>query len=87
MYPIEIENFIEGLDNISDVAAYGEANALLGQVIAIDVVLVREEELGVLRKRIREACRTSLGRQKVPSKVRIVENIATTLRQKKSRNR
>lgn len=87
IYPIEIENFIEGLDNISDVAAYGEANALLGQVIAIDVVLVREEELGVLRKRIREACSTSLGRQKVPSKVRIVENIGTTLRQKKSRNR
>ena len=87
VYPIEIENFIEGLDNISDVAAYGEANALLGQVIAIDVVLLQEEELGALRKRIRDACRASLGKQKVPSKVRIVENIGTTLRHKKSRNR
>lgn len=85
VYPIEIENFIEGLDNISDVAAYGETNALLGQVIAIDVVLVREEELGVLRKRIRDACSASLGKQKVPSKVRIVDNIASTARQKKSR--
>jgi acyl-CoA synthetase (AMP-forming)/AMP-acid ligase II len=85
VYPIEIENFIEGLDNISDVAAYGEANALLGHVIAVDVVLVREEELGVLRKRIRDACSASLGKQKVPSKVRIVQTIATTVRQKKSR--
>lgn len=85
IYPIEIENFIEGLDNISDVAAYGEANALLGQVIAVDVVLMREEELSVLRKRIRDACSASLGKQKVPSKVRIVETIATTVRQKKSR--
>ena len=85
IYPIEIENFIEGLDNISDVAPYGKANALLGQVIAVDVVLMREEELSVLRKRIRDACSASLGKQKVPSKVRIVETIATTVRQKKSR--
>lgn len=40
VYPIEIENFIEGLDNRFDSAEYGEANALLRQFIAVDVVLV-----------------------------------------------
>jgi acyl-CoA synthetase (AMP-forming)/AMP-acid ligase II len=85
VYPTEIENFIEELDNIQDVVAYGEFNALLGQVIAVDIVLKEDEALDVLRKRIRESCRVSLGRNKVPSKIRIVEELAVSSRQKKTR--
>ena len=87
VYPTEIENFIEELDNIQDVVAYGEFNALLGQVIAVDVVLNENEELVVLRKRIREACRKSLGKSKVPSKIRIVNQVAVSSRLKKARHR
>jgi acyl-CoA synthetase (AMP-forming)/AMP-acid ligase II len=86
VYPAEIENFIEQLQNILDVAAYSEPNALLGQVIAVDVVLREEESLSALRKRIREACRISLGNSKVPSKVRIVNQLSVSSRQKKVRN-
>jgi acyl-CoA synthetase (AMP-forming)/AMP-acid ligase II len=85
VYPTEIENFIEELHNIQDVVAYGESNALLGQVIAVDIVLKEDEALDVLRKRIRESCRVSLGRNKVPSKIRIVEELAVSSRQKKTR--
>lgn len=86
VYPTEIENFIQELDNIQDVVAFGESNALLGQVIAVDVVLKEDEELDVLRKRIREACRKSLGKSKVPSKIRIVEQLVVSSRQKKIRD-
>jgi acyl-CoA synthetase (AMP-forming)/AMP-acid ligase II len=87
VYPTEIENFIEELDNIQDVVAYGEPNALLGQVIAVDIVLRLDEELDVLRKRVRDACRQSLGKSKVPSKIRIINQVTVSARQKKARHR
>ena len=86
VYPAEIENFIEQLENILDVAAYAEPNPLLGQVIAVDVVLREKEDLGSLRKRIRENCRISLGNSKVPSKIRIVNQLSVSSRQKKIRD-
>lgn len=85
VYPSEIENLIEELENIQDVVAYGESNALLGQVIAVDIVLMEDEELDVLRKRVREACRQALGKSKVPSKVRVVDRLVISNRQKKTR--
>jgi acyl-CoA synthetase (AMP-forming)/AMP-acid ligase II len=85
VYPTEIENFIEKLDNVQDVVAYGEPNPLLGQVIAVDIVLKIDEELDVLRKRIRDACRKNLGKSKVPSKIQKVDELALSNRQKKKR--
>jgi acyl-CoA synthetase (AMP-forming)/AMP-acid ligase II len=86
VYPAEIENFIEGMENIAAVVAYGEPNALLGQVIAVDIVLNETEELSTLRKRVREACGRSLGKNKVPSKVRVVTEIPVSTRMKRLRH-
>jgi len=86
VYPAEVENFLEGIENIAAVAAYGELNSLLGQVIAVDIMLVNEEELGMLRKRVREACSRSLGKNKVPSKIRVVAEIPISVRMKRLRH-
>jgi|LakMenEpi03Aug12_release.lakeMendotaPanAssembly.Ray.scaffolds.fasta_scaffold122855_2 acyl-coenzyme A synthetase/AMP-(fatty) acid ligase len=85
VYPIEIENFLESIENIVDARVYGEPNSLLGQVISVDLVIEHPEDLSDLRNRIRGICKVSLGRSKVPSKIRIVDSIAVSTRLKKSR--
>ena len=84
--PTENKNLIDELDNTQVVVAYGELNALLGQVIASDVVFNENEELVVLRKRIREACSKCHGKSKAPSKIRIINQVAVS-NGKKARNR
>jgi acyl-CoA synthetase (AMP-forming)/AMP-acid ligase II len=85
VYPAEIEDVILSLDNIVDVAVYGEANALLGQIIVAKVILEGEEPLSEVKKRIRKACRNKLTLFKVPAKVVLVNEKLYTSRHKKTR--
>jgi len=85
VYPAEIENLILTLDNIVDVAVFGEAHALLGQIVVARVVLESPEPPDGLKKRIRAACLAELAGFKAPAKVLISETPLYTSRQKKVR--
>ena len=69
VYPAEVEEAILGLDNISDVVVYGEANALLGQVVVAKVATVEPETAASLKQRIRLASGHQLAAFKLPTKV------------------
>ena len=69
VYPAEVEQAILELDDVEDVAVYGEANPLLGQIVVAKVVASTEESAAELKLRIRKACATKLAAFKLPTKV------------------
>lgn len=86
VYPAEVEGCIEQMSNIRSVLVYGQANSILGEVIAADIVLVEPEDLESLRLRVRQHCRMSLGARKIPTRVRIVQSLDVSGRQKTIRH-
>ncbi|MDB5407847.1 MAG: AMP-dependent synthetase and ligase [Rhodospirillales bacterium] len=85
VYPTEIEDVILALENITDVAVFGEKNPLLGQIVVARVVLTATEPVGEVKKRIRAACQARLAAYKVPAKVVLSETPLHTARHKKTR--
>lgn len=85
VYPSEVENVILEIDNIKDVAVFGEKNPLLGQIVVAKVLLEQSESLENVKKRIRHECMAKLVSFKVPSKVIITEDVLHNNRQKKIR--
>ena len=85
VYPAEVEDFLLQLDNIVDVAVYGEPSPLLGQLVVAKVQLERPESADQLKKRIRQACAGHLTPFKIPGKVVIAMEPLYSARQKKLR--
>ncbi len=86
VYPSEVENLILQLPNVQDVAVYGEASALVGQIVVAKVQLVSPEPADALKRRIRHACLGKLTPYKIPSKVVVADEPLYTARQKKVRS-
>jgi len=85
VYPSEVESVILDMENVKDVAVFGESHGLLGQIVVAKVVLERPEVLDSVKKRIRLACLAKLASFKVPAKVVLTEDILHSARQKKIR--
>jgi acyl-CoA synthetase (AMP-forming)/AMP-acid ligase II len=85
VYPSEIEDVILELDNVTDVAVFGEAHPLLGQIVVAKVVTGEPESVATVKKRVRAACQAALAAYKVPAKVVLAEDSLYSARQKKSR--
>ena len=85
VYPAEVEDVILELDNIRDVAIYGEKHNMLGNIIVAKVVLNTPESLLSLRTRIRKACFKKMSPYKVPMKVVLTDGTLFTSRHKKIR--
>jgi acyl-coenzyme A synthetase/AMP-(fatty) acid ligase len=85
VYPAEVESIILEMENIKDVAVFGEMNNLLGQIVVAKVSLDNPEDIQVLKKRIRQKCLSRLTNYKVPTKVFITENSMQNSRNKKIR--
>jgi acyl-CoA synthetase (AMP-forming)/AMP-acid ligase II len=69
VYPAEVEQMILDLDNIRDVAVYGEPHALLGQVVVARVATIEPEAVASLKQRIRTSGARQLAAFKLPTKV------------------
>jgi acyl-CoA synthetase (AMP-forming)/AMP-acid ligase II len=85
VYPAEIESVILELENIEDVAVFGERHLLLGQIVVAKVLLHSTEPVESVKKRIRAACIAKLNSYKAPSKVILVDSQLHNVRQKKIR--
>ncbi len=85
VYPAEVENVILRLDNIADVAVFGEAHPMLGNVVVAKVLTNEPETAMNLKRRIRSACATILANYKMPTKVILADGPLYTARQKKQR--
>lgn len=85
LYPAEVENIIMQLDNVQDVAVFGEPHNLLGQIVVAKVVILQPESRESLKRRIRQVCLAQLASFKAPAKVLIAEGVLHSARQKKIR--
>lgn len=85
VYPAEIENEIQQIPNIAEVAVYGEPNSILGTIVCAKVSLVSEEADNEAINRIKNHCYKYLDRHKVPMKISITTESQHNLRYKKIR--
>ena len=85
VYPAEVESVILDMENVQDVAVFGETHSLLGQIVVAKIVLDEPEAAESVKKRVRQACLTKLASFKVPAKVVLTEGILHSARQKKIR--
>ena len=85
VYPSEIEEVILQMENISDVAVFGEPHPLLGSIVVAKVLTIASETVPDLKRRIRTQCATVLSNYKVPTKVVLADGPLYNSRQKKVR--
>jgi len=82
LMPAEVESVVLGLPGVLDCRARGEANALTGQTVVVDVVAADTDQ-EVLRAAIRSACRARLARHKIPTRVNFVPSVSGERMKKK----
>jgi len=69
VYPAEVENTLQAMDGVRDVAVTGERNAITGQVVTARVRLDTAETVAEFRTRMRAFCESRLASFKIPKKV------------------
>lgn len=79
--PAEIESVLLQIPEIADCAVYGEKNAIIGQIVAADIVVNKQID----KKTIIDHCRKNLDAYKVPVKIKFIEKTFFNDRFKKVR--
>lgn len=85
VYPTEVESVILEVENVQDVAVYGERHPMLGQIVVAKVLLDFTEPVESVKKRIRHAALARLAAYKVPMKVVLADGPLHSSRHKKIR--
>lgn len=83
--PIEVETVLLSMPEIADCLVYTEKNAIMGQVVAADIVLKDNACAGTIRKAVRQFCGGRLDAYKVPVKITVVDRVNFSDRFKKMR--
>lgn len=84
--PTEVENILMEFQGIIDCKVYGIPNLITGNVVGADIVL-RDATSESIKSEIRKFCKSRLPDYKVPVKLKIVDVIQVSTRQKKIRNK
>jgi long-chain acyl-CoA synthetase len=66
VYPAEVENALLQLDNVQDVAVFGKAHPMMGQVVAARFNLIQPEPLDLFKRRMNAFCRERLAKYQIP---------------------
>ncbi len=83
--PLDVENVIRQMSEVADVMAYGEANAILGQIVAVKVLPANRESKIDLPSAIRHYCLKRLPKFMVPVRVIVSYDMLPTIRHKRTR--
>ena len=86
VYPAEVENVIQQMNNIAEVTVYGEKNAIMGNIVCAKVTLLHNETPSDFVSKLKQYCRERLDEYKVPVRVKIVQEKQYSDRLKKIRN-
>ena len=85
VYPQEVENIIQEIDNVAEVTVYGEKNMITGNIVCANIRLISDEDNMLFISRLKKSCRRLLQSFQVPVKVKIVAKEQYSERYKKSR--
>ena len=85
--PSEVESTLLEMPEIADCLVYGESNALTGQIVAAEIVLKAGSDPKVMKRTIKNYCRSQLYPYKVPARIQFKEATNCSNRFKKMRIR
>ena len=71
LFPAEVENVIQQMENIKEVTVRGVPNPITGSVLTATVELLQPEDEEELERRIRAACRGRLAPFKIPAMIHV----------------
>jgi acyl-CoA synthetase (AMP-forming)/AMP-acid ligase II len=87
VYPAEVESVIQELPNVAQATVYGEANAILGNIVCVRVRLAEPEDPKEFARRLKAHCAERLAGYKVPVRVSVRDDEQMSGRLKKVRYR
>ena len=76
VHPLEVENIVSALPGVKLTRVFGQENPIMGQIVAVDLVLDEGFDAEAVEEAVRAACR-SLPRHSMPRNVTIVDSIDT----------
>ena len=85
VYPAEVENVIMTMDNVRDVAVFGERSPLVGNLLVARVNLTEPEPFDAFKHRLRTFCRDKLPNYKIPARIEVTNQEQFGHRLKKMR--
>ena len=83
--PSEVESFLMQMEIIKDALVRGEKNAITGQSVVADVVIIEGLETKKAKSMIRLFCKKNMPMFKVPTKINFLEQTNISNRAKKVR--
>ena len=86
VYPTEVENVIQSMNNVAEVTVFGEKNPITGNIVCARVRLKSEEDTKLFTSRLKKYCRERLQQFKVPMKVTVLSDLQYSDRFKKKRH-
>lgn len=85
VYPAEVENLLLQLDNVREVAVFGKAHPMMGQIVAARFNLEQPEPLDLFKRRMNAFCRERMAKFQIPMFVELAETDQFGARFKKLR--
>jgi acyl-coenzyme A synthetase/AMP-(fatty) acid ligase len=85
VFPAEVENVIQGIENVGEVTVYGEKNPITGNIVCARVRLRQPEDTHQFILRIKKQCAEKLQPFKVPVRIVIDDKEQYSDRYKKIR--
>lgn len=86
VYPAEVENLLLQLDNVQEVAVFGKAHPMMGQIVAARFNLKEPEPLDLFKRRMNAFARERLAKYQIPVFVELVDESQFGARFKKLRH-
>src|SRR6478609_8669635 len=86
VYPAEVENILLQMDNVQEVAVFGKAHPMMGQIVAARFNLKVAEALPDFKRRMGAFCRERMAAYQVPRLVELSDDEQYGSRFKKLRN-
>ena len=85
VYPQEVENVIQEMDNVAEVTVFGEKNSIIGNIVCAKIRLETNENKKQFIMNVKEFCQSKLETFKVPVKVLLSDENLYSSRFKKLR--
>jgi long-chain acyl-CoA synthetase len=86
VYPAEVENALMQLDNVEDVAVFGKAHPMMGQIVGARFKLKEPEPLDQFKRRMNAFARERLAKFQIPVFVELAGGDQFGVRFKKLRH-
>lgn len=86
VYPAEVETHLLELENVEDVAVFGKAHPMMGQMVCARFKLRTPENLELFKRRMNAFCRERLASYQIPRLVELTEGEQFGARFKKRRH-